>query len=175
MQPLEAASGTWMFVCEAFFSTENNLQLGYGVIYWFLSLQLLGSEERRSASVCPAAERSQGWGQTCQTSYCVQPDSAGVQTSPLHPGYWVWWWILCQKLGGWPGESFVILCTCEGAGEDQAGPVHPGGACLTRGPVDTGACPALAAALLRVRDGNKTIQGTHRLKTWHDSPDWLFN
>lgn len=86
MQPLEAASGTWMFVCEAFFSTENNLQLGYGVIYWFLSLQLLGSEERRSASVCPAAERSQGWGQTCQTSYCVQPDSAGVQTSPLHPG-----------------------------------------------------------------------------------------
>lgn len=45
------------------------------------------------------------------------------------------------------------MCSCEGADPDQAGSVHPGGARLAGGAVDTGTYPALFAALLRVRAG----------------------
>lgn len=47
--------------------------------------------------------------------------------------------------------SSVIVCSRERPDQDQAGPVHPGGACLTRGALDTGTYPASSAALLRLR------------------------
>lgn len=45
--------------------------------------------------------------------------------------------------------SSFIVCSCERTDPDQAGPVHPGGARLAGGALDTGTYPASSAAVLR--------------------------
>ncbi|XP_069374191.1 pseudouridylate synthase TRUB1 isoform X4 [Paralichthys olivaceus] len=55
------------------------------------------------------------------------------------------------------GGGFYVRSLVDDLGKEsgahQARSVHPGGACLTRGAVDTGACPALSAALYTVGAG----------------------
>lgn len=62
---------------------------------------------------------------------------------------------LTERLVGWNNTCFccssVIVCSCEGADQNQAGSVHPAGPRLTRGPVDPGEHPQVSAALCRRR------------------------
>lgn len=84
---------------------------------------------------------------------------------------WVWWGILCQKLGRWSGKrwegkkkicinlkimgvyfcSSFIMCSCKGADSDQTGSIYSGTACFAWRALDAWTYNALIAAMLRAR------------------------
>lgn len=57
-------------------------------------------------------------------------------------------------------RSTFVVCSRQGAGPHQAGSVHFGAACLTRGAMDTGTRPQVTATMPRFRKDSGWYDGT---------------